>query len=237
MPDTSNPVIVALDLPQPEKALQLVQELSPVINTFKVGSELFSSAGPDIVRAIRQMGASVFLDLKFHDIPNTVAKAAAAVSRLDVQMLTLHTSGGLAMMAAAREAVESTAQRLGFQPPLLLGVTVLTSFSNQELAEIGMDSHVGKQVERLANLAVKAGLQGLVCSPLELVSLRQMVPEHMTLVTPGIRASQDESDDQKRVLSGPEALKAGANWIVVGRPITASSHPRQAAEALVESLR
>jgi len=237
MTDTSNPVIVALDLPSPEKALQLVEQLLPVIKTFKVGSELFSSAGPDVVRSIRQMGASVFLDLKFHDIPNTVAKAAAAVSRLDVQMLTLQTSGGLPMVKAACESVKATAKQLGFEPPLLLGVTVLTSFSSQELSEIGMESNVGKQVERLANLAVQAGLQGLVCSPLELVRLRQILPEHMTLVTPGIRASLDENDDQKRVLSAPEALKAGANWIVVGRPITASSHPRQAAEALLDSIR
>jgi orotidine-5'-phosphate decarboxylase len=232
----SNPIIVALDIPSKERAIQLVEELAPVIGTFKIGSELFTSAGPEIVRAIRSTGASVFLDLKFHDIPNTVAKAAAAATRLDVQWLTLHTSGGLSMMQAAQLSVTDTAQKLGIRPPLLLGVTVLTSLSSGELGEVGQDSNVGKQVERLANLTVKAGLRGLVCSPLELVGLRQLLPGDMQLITPGIRTSHEEGDDQKRTLSAREALDAGANLLVIGRPITAAPSPRKAAEVLLESL-
>jgi orotidine-5'-phosphate decarboxylase len=231
-----NPIIVALDVPSKERALQLVEQLSPIINTFKIGSELFTGAGPEIVRAIRSTGASVLLDLKFHDIPNTVAKAASAVTRLDVQLLTLHTSGGKAMMQAAQEAVRDTAAQLGLQPPLLLGVTVLTSLTSQDLAEVGAEANVGHQVERLALLAASAGLRGLVCSPLELAGLRQLLPEDMHLVTPGIRTSPAEGDDQKRTLNAKEAIEAGANWIVIGRPICAASDPLEAAQEILQSI-
>ena len=232
-----NPIIVALDLPSSTKALALVDELSPIISTFKVGSELFTSAGPEIVRSIRARGASVFLDLKFHDIPHTVAKACAAAARLDVQMLTLHAGGGGAMMEAAVQAAQETSSQLGLESPLVLGVTVLTSLNSQELAEVGQDSNVGKQVDRLAQLAVKSGLRGLVCSPLELAGLRQSLPEHMTLVTPGIRMTAPEGeDDQKRTLDANQAMEAGASWIVVGRPIIGTSNPRQAAETILESM-
>ena len=145
-----NPIIVALDVPQAEQALQLAGQLAPVVGAFKIGKELFTSAGPDFVRRIRTTGAAVFLDLKFHDIPNTVAKAVAAATRLEVQMLTIHTSGGLAMMQAAEEAAQKTAAATGHPPPLVLGVTVLTSLDSQALSEIGMDANVGRQVERQA---------------------------------------------------------------------------------------
>lgn len=232
----ANPIIVALDVPQGEKALALAQLLTPVVGAFKIGSELFTSAGPDIARALRATGAAVFLDLKFHDIPNTVAKAVAAAVRLDVQMLTIHTSGGNQMMKAAEAAAQQTARDLGRQPPLVLGVTVLTSLDSDELAEVGQQPNVGRQVERLASLAAAAGLRGLICSPLELVALRQFLPARIQLVTPGIRASSDESEDQKRTLTAREALAAGANWLVIGRPICAAEDPRGAAERILASL-
>ena len=161
-----NPIIAALDVPAAEQALKLAREVAPAVGAFKIGSELFTSAGPDIVKKIRATGAAVFLDLKFHDIPNTVAKAVASAMRLDVQMLTIHTSGGLEMMRAAEKSAQDAAKLVGRPVPLVLGVTVLTSSDDRTLAEIGCASNVGAQVERLANLAVQAGLRGLVCSPL-----------------------------------------------------------------------
>ena len=232
-----NPIIVALDVPKAETALQLAAQLAPVVGAFKIGSELFTSAGPEIVRRIRATGASVFLDLKFHDIPNTVAKAVAAAVRLDVQMLTIHTSGGTKMMRAAEKSAQDTARELGLQPPLVLGVTVLTSFDSNELSATGVGSDVGKQVERLANLAATAGLRGLVCSPLELADLRQFLPHEMQLVTPGIRVGGDQPDDQKRTLSPKEAMDAGASWLVIGRPICGAPDPRVAAEKILATLR
>ena len=231
-----NPVIVALDVPIAEKALELAGQLAPVVGAFKIGSELFTSAGPDIVRRIRATNAAVFLDLKFHDIPNTVAKAVAAATRLDVQMLTIHTSGGLEMMQAAEAAAQETARQSGRSAPLVLGVTVLTSMDAKNLGETGVGGDVGAQVERLAKLAAQAGLRGLVCSPLEIVALRRVLAAEMQLVTPGIRTGAEKADDQKRTLSPREALSAGANWLVIGRPIYAAPNPRGAAEAIVASL-
>lgn len=233
----NNPIIVALDMPAAEKALSLAQALAPVVGAFKIGSELFTSAGPDIVRGLRDTGGNVFLDLKFHDIPNTVAKAVASATRLDVQMLTIHTSGGLAMMKAAEDAAQQTAAQLGRPPPLLLGVTVLTSMDATELAAVGQPANPGKQVERLAALAADAGLRGLVCSPLEIAALRQALPASVQLVTPGIRGPGDEAGDQRRTLSAREAMQAGANWLVIGRPIYAVENPRAAAEKILETLR
>lgn len=232
-----NPVIVALDVPEAEAALRLAAQLAPVVGAFKIGSELFTSAGPDIVRKIRATDGAVFLDLKFHDIPNTVAKAVAAATRLDVQMITIHTSGGLEMMRAAEESTQRTAQQAGRNAPLILGVTVLTSMDSNNLSEIGAHANVGQQVERLAELAVKAGLRGLVCSPLEIVALRQILPKSVQLVTPGIRTGNEKADDQKRTLTPKEAMEAGASWLVIGRPIYAAENPRAAAEAILASLK
>jgi len=231
-----NPIIVALDVPTLEKALSLAEQLAPVVGAFKIGSELFTSAGPDVVRRIRQTGGSVFLDLKYHDIPNTVTKAVAAATRLDVQMLTVHTSGGFEMMEAAELAARETSRQFGNHTPLVLGVTVLTSMDSGELKEVGQDIDPGQQAQRLAALAVRAGLRGLVCSPLELTRLRQALPSELQLVTPGIRGAADPAGDQKRTLSAREALAAGANWLVIGRPICAAENPRAAAEAILESL-
>jgi orotidine-5'-phosphate decarboxylase len=232
-----NPVIAALDVPEVEIALRLASQLAPSVGAFKIGSELFTSAGPDIVRKIRATGAAVFLDLKFHDIPNTVTKAVAAAVRLDVQMLTIHTSGGLEMMRAAEEAAQKTAKQSGRNAPLVLGVTVLTSMDSNNLSEIGAHANVGQQVERLAGLAVKAGLRGLVCSPLEIAALRQILPSSIQLVTPGIRTGKEKVDDQKRTLTPKEATAAGANWLVIGRPIYAAENPRAAVEEILASLK
>lgn len=250
----SNPVIVALDVPEAEAALRLASQLAPVVGAFKIGSELFTSAGPDIVRKIRATGGPVFLDLKFHDIPNTVAKAVASAVWLDVQMLTVHTSGGLEMMRAAEEAAQKTARQSGRNAPLVLGVTVLTSMDSDNLREIGVHSDVERpagskvaqkvvgipvagQVGRLAGLAVKAGLRGLVCSPLEIAALRQILPSSVQLVTPGIRTGAEKADDQKRTLTPKEAMTAGANWLVIGRPIYAAKDPLAAAEEILASLK
>ena len=234
----TNPIIVALDVPTAEQALTLARQLAPVVGAFKVGSELFTATGPEMVRQLRGLGTEVFLDLKYHDIPHTVARAVAAAVRLGVSMLTLHTSGGLAMMKAAEESARRTALQAGMdRVPLVLGVTVLTSMDTQELARVGVAQSVGHQVERLASLAVEAGLRGLVCSPLELALLRSLLPRSFQLVTPGIRGPEDALGDQKRVLSAREAMEAGANYLVIGRPICAAPDPRAAAEKILASLK
>jgi orotidine-5'-phosphate decarboxylase len=231
-----NPIIAALDVPTAEQALKLAEEIAPAVGAFKIGSELFTAAGPDIVKKIRERGAMVFLDLKFHDIPNTVAKAVAAAVQLDVQMLTVHASGGTEMLKAAEESAQETAWKLGRTPPLILGVTVLTSLDAGALREIGLDVNVEYQVRRLATVATKAGLRGLVCSPLEISALRKILPASAQLVTPGIRSGAEKADDQKRTLTPREAILAGANWLVIGRPIYAAENPRAAAEKILESL-
>ena len=231
-----NPIIVALDVPTAEQAVALAQQVAPAVGAFKIGSELFTAAGPDIVRKIRATGASVFLDLKFHDIPNTGAKAIASATRLDVQMITIHTAGGLTMMQAAEESAQQTAAQAGLNAPLILGVTVLTSMESSDLEGVGVTAGVGHQVERLAQLAAHAGLRGLVCSPLEVAGLKQILPAHMQFITPGIRTGDDAAGDQKRTLSAKEAMAAGSTWLVIGRPIYAAPNPRAAAEKILESL-
>jgi orotidine-5'-phosphate decarboxylase len=232
----TNPIIVALDVPEVEIALKLAAELASVVGAFKIGSELFTSAGPDIVHRIRATGAAVFLDLKFHDIPNTAAKSVTAATRLDVQMLTVHTIGGSEMMRAAELSAQQTAALAGRKAPLVLGVTVLTSMDDANLQEVGVNARANEQVERMAKLATQSGLRGLVCSPLEIVMLRKVLPPSVQLITPGIRTGKDKADDQKRTLTPREALDAGANWLVIGRPICAAENPRAAAEAILESL-
>jgi orotidine-5'-phosphate decarboxylase len=233
-----NPIIAALDVATAEQALILAEQVAPAVGAFKIGSELFTAAGPDIVKRVRATGASVFLDLKFHDIPNTVAKAVASAVRLDVQMLTIHTSGGGEMMRAAEKSAQDTAKSLGLPAPLVLGVTVLTSSNNETLAEIGCEPDTEQQVLRLAQLAVKSSLRGLVCSPLEIAALRKVLPAHIQLVTPGIRSGAGilPDDDQKRTLTPRAAIQAGASWLVIGRPIYAAENPRAAAEKILESL-
>jgi len=231
-----NPIIVALDVPSADVAVALAQRVAPFVGALKVGKELFVSAGPDIVRRLRDTGAAVFLDLKFHDIPNTVAKAVSAAVRLDVQMLTLHCSGASAMVRAAEEAAQKTAAECGRPAPLVLGVTVLTSMDSAALAELGGETDPARQVERLARLGVGAGLRGLVCSPLELPMLRRILPAETQLVTPGIRTGSEGADDQKRTLSPEEAIAAGASWLVIGRPIYAAADPADAARRILDRI-
>jgi orotidine-5'-phosphate decarboxylase len=231
-----NPILAALDVPTPEAALALARNIAPSVGGFKIGVELFTSAGPDIVRRIRGLGAAVFLDLKFHDIPNTVARAVATAVKLDVQMLTVHAGGGTAMLKAAEKAAQETAAQLKQPPPLVLAVTVLTSLDGNALVEMGLDSNVARQVRRLAGMATAAGIRGLVCSPLEVAELRQALPSGTQLVTPGVRAGSSSVDDQKRTLTPREALQAGADWLVIGRPIYAAPDPQAAAEAIWASL-
>jgi orotidine-5'-phosphate decarboxylase len=223
-----NPIIVAVDL---------AGRLAGSVGALKIGKELFTSAGPEVVRRLRATGTPVFLDLKFHDIPNTVASAVRAAVRLDVQMLTIHTSGGSAMMQAAVQAAREEAARLGLPEPLVLGVTVLTSMDDDALGEVGVAVKAAEQVERLARLAVRAGLRGLVCSPLEIELLRGALPREVQLVTPGIRPAEAAKGDQKRTMTPRVALVAGADWLVIGRPICAADDPRAAAEAILDSLR
>jgi orotidine-5'-phosphate decarboxylase len=232
-----NPIIVALDVPTAARALELAGQLAGTVGAFKVGKELFTAAGPDLVRRLRGLGATVFLDLKFHDIPNTVARAVEAVVGLDVQMLTVHASGGQAMLEAAETAARRAAAEVGKAPPLVLGVTVLTSLDEAGLVAVGVAGGPAAQVERLALLAVRAGLRGLVCSPRELDRLRAILPAETALVTPGIRAVGAAADDQKRTASPQEAMAAGATWLVIGRPICAAADPRAAAAAILAGLR
>src|ERR1700722_8583203 len=231
-----NPIIVALDAPSAEAARELATQLATAVGGFKIGNELFTAAGPDIVKKIRERGALVFLDLKYHDIPNTVAKAVTVAARLDVQMLTVHAGGGTKMLKAAEKAAEETAYQLGRTPPLVLGVTVLTSLDSAALREVGLDVNVEYQVRRLAGVATKAGLRGLVCSPLEIGALRKIIPPQIQLVVPGIRTGAEKADDQKRTMTPKAAMAAGATWLVIGRPICAAENPRVAAEKILETL-
>ena len=226
-----NPIIAALDVPDAASALELAEQLAPVVGAFKIGKELFVAEGPDIVRRVRNTGAAVFLDLKFHDIPNTVAKAVASAAQLDVQMLTVHASGGTEMLRAAQAAADDAENT-----PLILGVTVLTSMNEADLTEIGIQKNPAQQVQHLATLATAAGLKGLVCSPKEITPLRAILPPETQPITPGIRPAGTDTGDQKRVLTPPQAIEAGASWLVIGRPICTAENPRAAAEAILDSL-
>ena len=231
-----NPIILALDIATADQGVALARQLAPALGAIKIGSELFTASGPEIVREMRGLGLNVFLDLKFHDIPNTVAKAVASAVQLDVQMLTIHTGGGSEMMRAAELSAQETAAKLKRTPPLVLGVTILTSLDSNAIAEVGYQPNVAHQVDRLAKLAVSSGLRGLVCSPLEVVELRRILPREIQLVTPGIRPADSATDDQKRTLTPKEAIAAGADWLVIGRPIYSAKDPRKAAEQILESL-
>ncbi len=233
----TNPIICAIDTTNIDAALQLAYELKPHVGAFKLGLEFFTANGPKGIRRITEEGMPVFLDLKFHDIPNTVAGAVRAAVALDVFMLTIHTSGGLAMMQAAKEAAVETAKRLGKKPPMVVGVTVLTSMDVKDINDVGVpDKEVATQVVRLAKLAKEAGLDGVVCSPHEIELIRGELGKDFVLVTPGIRPASSEGDDQKRVLTPREAIEKGSTYLVIGRPITQMPQPAEAAKAIVAQL-
>jgi orotidine-5'-phosphate decarboxylase len=224
-------VIVPLDFPDAEAALKLAARLDPKLCRVKVGKELFVASGPAVVEKLQERGFDVFLDLKFHDIPNTVAGACRAAARLGVWMINLHASGGEAMMRAARDAIAGVAR-----PPLLTAVTILTSLSDADLHRVGFTGAVEENVERLARLARACGLDGVVCSAHEAPSIRHATGPDFTLVTPGIRLASDPKDDQVRIVTPREAVRLGANYLVIGRPITQSKDPAATLEAIRQSL-
>jgi orotidine-5'-phosphate decarboxylase len=230
-------LIVALDVDTVEQAVSVAGNLRGLVGGFKIGSRLFTSHGPAFVEDLVARGHRVFLDLKFHDIPHTVAGAVAAATRLGVWMIDVHAGGGAAMMRAARQAAGEEASRRSLPLPLIVAVTVLTSFDEPTLAAVGVSSAVADQVKRLALLAQSAGLDGVVASPHEIGLIREACGDGFTIVTPGIRNAADEKGDQRRTLSAPGALTAGASYLVVGRPIIAAPDPRLAAERLAEACR
>src|SRR5450830_69534 len=224
-------IIVALDYADAASALALVNQLNPALCGLKVGKELFTAAGPNLVETLVNKGFNVFLDLKFHDIPNTVAKACEAASRLGVWMLNVHASGGLAMMQAAKDGVEKSGRQ-----PLLIAVTVLTSMDQATLNQIGVAGNLQDQVLKLAQLTQQAGLDGVVCSAQEAPVLRQHLGTNFCLVTPGIRPADAKSDDQTRIVTPAKALELGASYLVIGRPITQAQHPLAALQAIVTEI-
>ncbi|MFK8043821.1 orotidine-5'-phosphate decarboxylase [Congregibacter sp.] len=231
MVNAASPVIVALDYPEMAPALELASVLDPSACRLKVGKELFTASGPLLVERLQDLGFEVFLDLKFHDIPNTVAGALRSAAAMGVWMVNVHVSGGRRMLEASVEAFASLST-----PPMLIGVTVLTSMDAQDFGELGYEGSLGEQVLRLANLAKDCGLQGVVCSAKEATVLRQELGSTFALVTPGIRPAGATADDQRRILTPAEAMEAGASYLVVGRPITRAEDPAAALEAINRSL-
>ena len=228
MTKAADKIIVALDVPTKKEALKLVEKLRDQVSFFKIGLQLYTEEGPGIVRTVSATGSKVWLDLKLHDIPNTVAKAVESASRLGVQMLTIHLSGGSEMVRAA------TAARI--KNMLLLGVTVLTSATEETLREIGIQGKIDDQVLRLAKLGVEAGIDGVVASPHEIKSLRREFGNKIRIVVPGIRPNWSEPGDQRRTMTPGEALEAGADYLVIGRPIVAHPNPNEAVAKVLGEL-
>ncbi len=233
---TEDKLIVALDVSTLAEARRLVADLRHVVHTFKIGSQLFTIAGPELIKEIIGSGAQVFLDLKFHDIPHQVAGAARAVAQLSVSMFTVHASGGAEMMRRAVEAVVEVAETERITRPLVLGVTVLTSVDSETLGQVGIASSPAESVLRLAKLAEDSGLDGVVASPREARSIRNSTKPGFLIVTPGIRPAHANLNDQKRVSTPAEALSAGADYLVVGRPITGAVNPLEAAQMLLTEM-
>ncbi|MFN7915862.1 MAG: orotidine-5'-phosphate decarboxylase [Vicinamibacterales bacterium] len=229
-----NELLVALDVDTIDEARALTNQLRGWVGGFKIGSRLFTAKGPAFVEELVARGDRVFLDLKFHDIPNTVAGAVAAATRLGVWMVNVHAGGGLDMMKAARQAADEEAVKASMQPPMVIAVTVLTSFSQDGIAATGITSAIPDQVRRLALLAQQAGLDGVVASPQEIGLIREACDPRFAIVTPGIRGASDAKGDQNRTASASGALAAGASYLVVGRPIIAAPDPRAAAQKMAE---
>ena len=227
----NSPVIVALDSATSAEALALADRLDPALCRVKVGKELFTAAGPAVVEALQVRGFEVFLDLKFHDIPNTVAAACRVAASLGVWMVDVHASGGAAMLQAARRAVDSVSR-----PPLLVAITVLTSLGEHDLPAIGLAGPLPAAVERLARLAQSCGLDGVVCSAAEAPVLRAALGATFALVTPGIRPAGSASDDQVRILTPADALRQGSSHLVIGRPITQAADPSAALRSILDSI-
>lgn len=222
-------IIVALDFPTAEAALNLVETLGDSIRFYKIGMQLFTKCGLSIVHEVKDRGAKVFLDLKFHDIPNTVRGAVESACALGLDMLTIHLSGGSAMIRAAAKGAENSSA-------LVLGVTVLTSSTRETLREVAVEAAVEDQVLRLSRLALEHGVRGIVASPQEVSLLRQVFGQQLIIVTPGVRSAWAEANDQQRTLTPHAAIAAGADYLVIGRPITAHKNPREAAEKIVAEI-
>ncbi|MFN3882559.1 MAG: orotidine-5'-phosphate decarboxylase [Nitrincola lacisaponensis] len=233
MTDIKKPIIVALDYPDQAAALDMAARLDPADCRVKVGKELFTRAGPAVVEALQKQGFEVFLDLKFHDIPNTTAMAVKAAAELGVWMVNVHASGGRRMMEAARNVLAQQSQC----QTLLIAVTVLTSMEKSDLEELGIQLEPMLQVERLAHLTAQAGLHGVVCSAQEAAALRKTLPASFCLVTPGIRPADADAGDQKRIMTPLAAMQQGSDYLVVGRPITQAADPAARCRAIVDELR
>ncbi len=232
-----NPLVVALDVETAPQAMTLVSSLRGIVGMFKVGKQLFTAAGPDIVRGIVEMGERVFLDLKFHDIPNTVAKAGIEAARLGVSIFDLHAMGGSQMMRLTAEAVKKTAELEKIDRPLILGVTVLTSHTQASLNEVGIERKLEDEVVCLAQLCEASGIDGVVASPHEIIPIRNaMKNPNFIILTPGVRPAGSALNDQRRVMAPAEAIRAGANYLVVGRPITEAEDPVNTAKKILAEI-
>lgn len=231
MNEVSSPIVVALDFPSAESAIQLARQLDPSLCRVKVGKELYTRCGPEILNELHKLGFEVFLDLKFHDIPNTTAQAVGVAADMGVWMVNVHASGGRRMMEACAEKLSQYSNA-----PLLIGVTVLTSMERADLFDIGIDADPIDHVMRLAKLTKECGLDGVVCSSHEVSQLKQTLGSEFQLVTPGIRPASAELGDQRRVMTPSEALAAGSDYLVIGRPITKAEKPLAALEDIVKSI-
>lgn len=229
---TNSPIVVALDFPDMQQAIAMADQLDPSLCRLKVGKELYTATGPVILEELHKRNYEVFLDLKFHDIPNTCAKAVGVAADLGVWMVNVHASGGQRMMEAARNELEKKSHK-----PLLIGVTVLTSMEQRDLADIGLNVDPQLQVKRLAQLTEQSGLDGVVCSAQEVGLIREVCSAEFLTVTPGIRPAGAEQGDQRRILTPEQAQQAGVSYMVIGRPITQAAEPAQACQQIVESLR
>ncbi len=230
-------LIVALDVDTKEKAVSLVEKLREYVGIFKIGSELFTSCGPDVITEVKNNGCEVFLDLKFHDIPNTVARSAIAAVRSGALIFNVHALGGADMMKKAAEAVAKESRELKIEKPKIIAVTVLTSMDENSLKKIGIDDNMETQVLRLAKLARESGMDGVVASPSETSLIRKSIGKDFLIVTPGVRPSWAAVNDQKRIAAPKEAIENGADFIVVGRPITEAADPVSAAKKVLEEIR
>jgi orotidine-5'-phosphate decarboxylase len=229
-------LIVALDVDTSEQATDLVRQLAGEVGMFKIGKQLFTHAGPQAVRQIQDLGGEIFLDLKFHDIPNTVAKAAIEATRLGVKMFNVHASGSLEMMRMTVKEVQRVCRQQNLRKPIMLAVTVLTSLNQDDLQRVGVERKVADQVVRLALLTKEAGMDGVVASPHEVADIREACGRRFVIVTPGIRPSDGNFNDQQRVMTPQEAVRGGVDYIVVGRPIIEAKDPIAAARAIVADM-